>query len=96
MFAYTSVQKHVVMTPEGKETKTTQVNVNNGKGTKAVIMKKNGKIKSKQHPLTKREIKNIRNHTFMPNLFTPLTRSLRRARPFKNTINKTKKKRRNA
>ena len=105
MFTYASVQKHVVMTPEGKETKTTKVRVNNGKGTKSVILRKNGTVKAKHHPLTKREITNIRNHKFMPNLFRPLTRTLRTAersaaepqsRPFNNTIKKTKKKGRNA
>ena len=93
------------MTPEGKEVKTTKVNVNNGRGTKSVILKKNGTMKAKHHPLSKREITNIRNHKFMPNLFRPLTRSLRtaerstaerQARPFNKTIKKTKKKGRNA
>ena len=102
MFTYASVQKHVVMTPEGKEVKTTKVNVNNGRGTKSVILKKNGTMKAKHHPLSKREITNIRNHKFMPNLFTPLTKTLRSAmrpsamRLFNKTIKKTKKKGRNA
>ena len=106
MFTYASVQKHVVMTPEGKEVKTTKVNVNNGRGTKSVILKKNGTVKAKHHPLNKKEIMNIRNHKFMPNLFTPLTKTLRSAmrplaerqamRPFNKTIKKTKKKGRNA
>ena len=104
MFKYDSVQKHVTMTPEGEEVKTTRVNVNNGKGTKSVFLHKNGTLKVKHHPLTKREMMNIRNHKFMPNLFRPLTRSLRtaerqatrQARPFNKTIKKTKKKGRNA
>ena len=95
MFTYASVQKHVVMTPEGRETKTTSVNVNNGKGTKSVFLHKNGTLKAKHHSLTKREITNIRNHRFMPNLFRPLTRSLR-MRPSNKTIKKSKKKGRNA
>jgi hypothetical protein len=37
---------------------------------------KNGTVKAKHHHLTKREITNIRNHKFMPNLFTPLTKEL--------------------
>ena len=101
MFKYASVQKHVTMTPEGKEVKMTKVNVNNGRGTKSVILKKNGTVKAKHQPLNKREITNIRNHKFMPNLFRPLTRTLRTAerstaRPFNKTIKKTKKKGRNA
>jgi len=100
MFAYDSVQKHVTMTPEGEEVKTTRVNVNNGKGTKSVFLHKNGTLKAKHHPLTKREITNIRNHRFMPNLFRPLTKSLRlaerQARPYNKTIKKSKKKGRNA
>ena len=98
MFTYASVQKHVVMTPEGRETKTTSVNVNNGRGVKSVILHKNGMMKAKRQPLTNREITNIRNHRFMPNLFRPLTKSLRiaKARPYNKTIKKSKKKGRNA
>ena len=95
MFTYASVQKHVVMTPEGRETKTTSVNVNNGRGVKSVVLKKNGTMKAKHQRLTNREITNIRNHRFMPNLFRPLTRSLR-MRPYNKTIKKSKKKGRNA
>jgi hypothetical protein len=70
------------MTPEGRKVKKTTVKVRNGKGFKSILMKHNKTLKAKTGPLTREEVKNIRNHQFMPNLFNSIplrrTRSNRR------------------
>jgi hypothetical protein len=69
MFHYTSVQSHGMITPEGKKIKETRVHVNNGKGIKKVTVTDENGSHSDVQPLKKSEIKNIKEHKFMPRLF---------------------------
>ena len=74
MFTYTSIQSHGIITPEGEKVKQTEVRVANGKGTKTVIVKDNKGIHSDTLPLTKKEMKNIQEHKFMPGFFKNIKR----------------------
>ena len=80
MFSYNSVQEHTVLTPQGEVTKIKRVIVNKGKGVKEVITRTNGKMAKNKKALTKKEIKNIKEHTFMPSLFTSLLRTNQNSR----------------
>jgi hypothetical protein len=80
MFSYNSVQEHFVMGPQGKEEKIKRVIIKNGKGVKEVITRRNGKAVKNKKQLTKKEIKNIKEHNFMPNLFTSLLRTNQNSR----------------
>ena len=68
-FNYLSVQSHTVKTPEKEEEHLKEVRVENGKGTKTLVVKKNGKTRKTTEKLSKAEIKNIKAHKFMPHLF---------------------------
>ena len=69
MFTYTSVESHGILTPDGEKVKETVVNVEDGRGTKTVIMKDEQGIHSDTMPLKTSEMKNIEKRQFMPNLF---------------------------
>ena len=78
MFHYTSVQTHQVMTPTGKKVKETMVKVKGENGVKKVsIIDENG-VHSDTIPLKKSEMKNIKNHVFMPKLFHPVIKNVMR------------------
>ncbi len=71
MFQYQSTQSHFTQ-QNGKTTQVTeQVEVKNGKGTITVVKNHNGKKVTKKHPLTRKQIKNIKKRKFMPGLFRP-------------------------
>lgn len=69
-FYYESSSSHGVMTPEGKKIKKTNVKVENNKGMLTMSIKNNGTVHSDTRDLTEEEIHNIKNHKFMPNLFS--------------------------
>ena len=57
---------------DGEEVETTEaVSIKNGKGTKTVTKRHNGKTSSKTMKLKPKEIKNIQEKKFMPKLFVP-------------------------
>jgi hypothetical protein len=64
-FTYHSKQHHNI----NGITKETIVNINNGKGVKIVKKGYGNKIILNKQPLTKKEIKKIRNNQFIPGLF---------------------------
>ena len=78
MFTYTSIQSHGIITPEGEKVKQTEVRVANGQGTKTVIVKDNKGIHSDTLPLTKKEMKNIQEHKFMPGFFNKSLTNVKR------------------
>jgi len=77
-FHYTSVQSHSTMTPYGKRVKETLVKVENGKGVKMVSVGDNKGLHSDTTPLSKKEMRNIQNHVFMPKLFHSNTKNVMR------------------
>ena len=78
-FHYSSVKQHGILTPEGNKVKITKVNVANNKGKKIVIIKDHKGVHSDTQNLNKTEIKNIKNHKFMPKLFSlPMYNVLRK------------------
>lgn len=90
VFHYSSVQSHVVMTPNGERVKKTEVNIANGKGVKRVTIGDNDGIHSDTVPLIQSEIRNIKNHIFMPKLFSVPTRNVMRKK--KSTTHRKPKK----
>lgn len=70
VFYYSSVQTHGMMTPHGKKEKITRVNIKNGKGVKTVTIKDNKGIHTNSVPLNLTEMKNVKHHRFMPQLFS--------------------------
>ena len=67
-YFFISVQSHQTSNPETSVTEAIQVNGN--RGIKVVTRKnKSGDETIKEHPLTPREILNIKNREFMPRLF---------------------------
>ena len=92
-FSYNSAQTHYTYM-NGKEVETTEaVSVKNGKGTKMVVKKENGKKTSKTMKLKPSEIKNIQERKFMPKLFFPClnhcNRSLSKGKSLRLKNNKT-------
>jgi len=77
-FHYASVQSHSTMTPSGKRVKETLVKVENGKGVKMVSVGDHKGLHSDTMPLSKKELRNIQNHVFMPKLFHSTTRNVMR------------------
>lgn len=77
-FHYASVQSHSVMTPSGKRVKETLVKVENGKGVKMVSVADDKGVHSDTMPLSKKEMKNIQEHIFMPKLFHSVTKNVMR------------------
>jgi hypothetical protein len=69
-YFFISVQTHQSRNPEKSVTEAIQVNDNSG--MKVVTTVKDGKESVKKHPLTSKEILNIKNRKFMPGLFTCL------------------------
>ena len=74
VFYYSSIQTHGMMTPKGRKIKITRVNIKNGKGVKTVTIKDNKGVHTNSVPLNMTEMKNVKNHKFMPKLFLePMT-----------------------
>lgn len=93
-FHYSSIQTHGNITADGKRIKITRVDIRNGEGVKTVTVKDNKGVHTNSIPLNNEEIKNVKNHTFMPSLFeTPMTnvKNMKSAVQTKTTHRKSKK-----
>lgn len=90
MFSYSSIESHGILTPDGEKIKETRVNVENGKGTKTVIIKDNKGIHSDTLKLNSKEIKNIQVRKFMPELFHKSIKNVIRKKA--KTIKRSSKK----
>ncbi len=66
---YKSRQVRQVMGPNGIKETIMDVEVKNGKGTKSVIIKEDGKTRKSKRPLSPEEMKNIGLNRFMPGFF---------------------------
>ena len=66
------------------------MNVANGKGTKTVIIKDNKGIHSNTIRLNSKELKNIKQHKFMPKLFNKSMQIIKRKKT--KTMKHTSKK----
>jgi len=89
-FHYTSIQSHGIITPDVQRIKETRVNVENGKGKKTVTIKDEKGTHSDTMALSKKEIKNIQGHKFMPELFHKPTQNVKRKKT--KTMKHTSKK----
>jgi hypothetical protein len=70
-YAFNSVQTHMSVI-NGKKSETTEaVSVRNGRGSKTVSRRVNGKAMKKTIPLTHKEVQNIKDRKFMPEFFIP-------------------------
>ena len=91
-YTFNSVQTHLNVRDGHLEEVTESVSVRNGKGTKSVRIRQNNKVKTAKHTLSPTELKNIRNKTFMPNLFQPChkdcTKGTRKVKGQKKTPSK--------
>jgi len=69
MFRYHSVQTRSEYHNGKRRTKTNHVSINGKKGYKVVTIRNKSGTKKSKKPLTKKEIKCIKNGQFMPGLF---------------------------
>jgi hypothetical protein len=79
-FEYHSEQIHTTVKNGTKTTSNNIVKVKNGKGTKTVMLKENGRTRKSIKPLTPKEIRSIKNSQFIPGLFTKQRRLMTRKR----------------
>ena len=63
------MESHGIITPSGKKIKETLVKVENGMGTKTVVVEDVHGIHANTVRLNASEIRNIQKHKFMPGLF---------------------------
>jgi hypothetical protein len=90
-FNYHSEQVHTSMVDGEIREKRNIVNIKNGKGTKTVILRENGKTKKSTHKLTSTEKENIKNGIFVPRLFKPCYDCLRTKTKSRSRTQKKKK-----
>lgn len=76
-FSYHSEQVHTSMVNGEVQEKRNIVDIQNGKGTKTVIVSTNGQPRSSTKKLSKSQIKKIKNEQFVPKLFKPCYDCLR-------------------
>jgi hypothetical protein len=86
-FHFESSEVHTTFVNGQETTKRQNVNVSNGKGTKTLIVSDNSGTRKSTKKLSKKELQNIKNRKFMPNLFSDCKECLRPAK-------KTRKNRR--
>lgn len=79
-FEYHSEQTHTAINNGTKTTKKNTVTVKNGKGTKTVTVKENGRTRKSMKPLTPKEIRSIQKSQFIPGLFRKQSRLMTRRR----------------
>lgn len=94
MFHYSSSSSHGIITDSGKKIKTTNVHVENGQGIIKVSVEDEKGIHSDTRRLTKDEMKNIKEHRFMPKLFTKNLTNVKKQKlrgKASKTVRKTKK-----
>ena len=77
MLAYTSIESHGIHTPEGEKVQETIINVENGTGTKTLVVKDEHGMHSDTMPLKPSEMKNIEKRRFMPNLFNSSMKNIK-------------------
>ena len=82
-FYYESSSSHGIVTPEGKKIKSTNVKVENGRGTLTMTVEDSKGAHSDTRKLTTKELNNIQEHKFMPNLFRSASTNIKAAK--KNT-----------
>ncbi len=76
-FSYHSEQSHTTYSHGHLKEKRNIVDINNGKGTKTVVITENGKTRKATRKLSKREQKKIQKEQFVPKLFKPCYDCLR-------------------
>jgi len=74
---YHSEQTHIEFVNGVKQERQQIVDVNGTKGTKTVIVTRNGKTKKSAKPLSSKEIECIRKCQFMPGLFNECDKCIR-------------------
>ena len=84
-FYYTSSSSHGVVTPTGKRVKSTSVTVENGRGKVKMTIEDNSGVHSDTRILSKKEVQNIKEHKFMPNLFHSSLTNIKNSSAKKNT-----------
>ncbi len=77
MGPYHSEQTHIEFVNGVKQERRQIVDVNGTKGTKIVIITRNGKTKKSTKPLSAKEIECIRKCKFMPGLFNECDKCIR-------------------
>lgn len=92
-FSYHSEQVHTTIENGHLKEKRNIVDIQNGKGTKTVILTTNGKTRKSTHKLSKQERKKIQAEQFVPRLFKPCIDCLR---PKRKTTRRIQKKKRGA
>jgi hypothetical protein len=93
--SYHSEQVHTVFTNGHLKEKRNIVNIENGKGTKTVLIRENGKTRESTHNLSPGEQKKIENGIFVEKLFKPCHDCLRtgtRSRTKSKQRSRTQKK----
>jgi len=95
-FNYSSSSTHGMLTPNGKKLKHSNVVVKNGKGTLTVTIKDSKGTHSDTRELSSEEVTNIKNHKFMPKLFSSAITNINTAKNSKSAAKKNTKKHRNS
>ena len=90
-FHYSSSSTHGIITPQGKKLKTTSVNVENGRGSITMSVEDEKGAHSDTRLLTPKEIKNIKSHKFMPNLFKSTLKNIFSAKNSTKKVRRSKK-----
>ncbi len=91
-FSYKSHQVHYSSVNGESRQQENIVNVKNGKGTKTVKITQNGKTKKVSRQLTDDNIQCIRNHQFIPGLFSDCLKDANLRLSSSNTRRSKKKK----
>ena len=91
MLSYHSEQVHTSMVNGQVKEKRNIVNIENGKGTKTVILRENGKTRKSSHKLNPKEKEKIINGIFVEQLFKPCYDCLRTKSKSRSRTQKKKK-----
>ena len=91
-FNYKSQQIHSVMINDKVITNEKNVSITNGKGTKTVIVRENGKTRKAEKSLNKNELRCIRKHQYVPGLFGDCIKNMNARLLKKNTRKSHNKK----
>ena len=91
-FSFHSEQVHSTYENGEQQMKKNVVNIKNGKGTKTVVVSKDGRTKSSTKKLSSAEIKKIKQNQFIPGLFKPCYDCLNSTRSKPRSRSKTQKK----
>ena len=74
---YTSVESEQIVKNGKRMGVKKMISMKNNKGVKVVRHQLGSKVKEVKQPLTRKELQNIQKGSYMPALFTPMTRSMR-------------------